>query len=77
MNYLEKLHAQGRFDIHLQPQGKADNGKIACMVRVEILDQKEDGSLTTKRKVSCYGFGSSIKSAQTAALKDAVTLLGI
>jgi len=77
MNYLEKLHAQERFDIHLQPQGKAEDGKVACMVKVEIMDRNDQGQLFTKRKVSCFGFGGSIKSAQTAALKDAVNLLGI
>lgn len=73
---LEKLHGEERFDLTLQPQGKDVDGNFAVHAKLETLDLAS-GSLQTKRKVSIFGVGKTLKSAQANALKEAVRLLGI
>jgi hypothetical protein len=73
---LEKLHGQDRFDLTLQPQGQSQNGDFAVLAKLETLELA-DGSLQTKRKVSIFGTGKTLKAAQNNALKEAVRLLGI
>jgi len=72
---LTKLFTENNYDVTIQPQGKGDYGD-GVMCKVETMDSTGD-SIKTKKKVTVFGFGKSIASAERDALTKALSILNL
>lgn len=78
VNRLQKaIPENGGYDLQFNPMSSGQQGKSASSLMLTVFKSSEDGKSIVHKRITIAGEGADFNAAQSAALSNALVLLGV